>query len=112
MLFVTGYLTVFILLFIYVVLNTLRAIVEEAFFASRSFRRSIQPFLRRSLIQRSLVQGVRSDAPAFTKTSATMKPPDARGGVKPELSKGRSLRASSPPEVGTAFWGKIRKLFG
>ena len=110
--FVSGYLTVFILLFIYVVLNTLRAIVEEAFFASRSFRRSIQPFLRRSLVQRSLVQGERSDAAAFMKISATVKPSDTRGGVKPELSKGRSLRASSPPEVGTAFWGKICKLFG
>ena len=84
------YLTLFMMLFIYIVLNTLRATIEESFFAARSFRRSLQPFLQRTLEQRS---------PSRNTTTVAA---NSVAGTLP----GRSLRAARAPEAGAAIWGK------
>ena len=126
-----GYLTLFIMLFIYVVLNTLRAIVEESFFASRSFRRSLQPFLRRTLEERALADmggNGKKGRDTGAVAGATKAEPDsgaasitaAEGGgnddtdgtvVKASMPKMRSLRASQAPEAGASFWGKDYEEF-
>lgn len=94
-----------ICLFMYVVLNTVIATIEEAFFNARSFQRSLQPLLRETVKS----EDSRLLAQPAEATSLSRGPWHAQDGPTPPAAVARapakSSRAADAPPVDAGFWG-------
>lgn len=99
------YLYLLICFFMYIVLNTVVATIEEAFFNSRSFRRSLQPLIQLT---------IKSHHNGFVRKT---KPEDFVDGVDkqtdgtatedqgPASPPAKSSRAADAPVSDASFWG-------